>query len=106
MLATIQASTLGPAEKESAFPFFSDMNSAQKKWRFPKIRGTCLGVLIIRTIILWGHNTLGSILQFPLFTETTKCKIGTSRNEGVLGTGSSVAQLLGHLKSGFNAQSL
>ena len=35
-------------------------------WGFPKIRGTILGVPIIRTIVFWG-STLGS----PLFWETT-----------------------------------
>ena len=32
-------------------------------WGFPKIRGTFLGALIIRTIVYWG----GSILGFPNF---------------------------------------
>ena len=47
-----------------------DMNPGQKNvnatiWGFPKIRGTLLGVPIIRVIVYWG------LYWGPLFRETT-----------------------------------
>ena len=41
---------------------------AQRTWRFPKIRGTFLGVLIIRMIVIGGLY-----LSPPIFQETTTC---------------------------------
>ena len=37
---------------------------AMSIWEFPKVRGTFLGILIIRTIV---YIILGSILGFPYF---------------------------------------
>ena len=39
-------------------------------WGFPKIRGTLLGVPIIRIIVFWGLHW-GPIIGVPLFWETT-----------------------------------
>ena len=46
-------------------------------WGFPKIRGTILGVPIIRTIIFWGL-----IMGVPLFWETTMSRKNRGNPDG------------------------
>ena len=61
-----------PAPKPSLVP------SPENKWGFPKIRGTFLGVLILRIIVYWGLYW-GS----PYFGKLPNCHLFTHLYHGI-----------------------